>query len=477
MTSTIFFSGAYSNLSFYFSSLCESLDKYPTPCAITLALQGDQFDVSIHIRPAQAAFKIVIEKPLPEHASGKETVLTSQAGIIMLSSSLTKHVERALSLGRFTLLPSTGRAKVEQISYAFTTKVTADQDSMPTFITHWQKHRDFINIHRMTASSTLTLNSNGDSLLHVAAKSNDVEAIKKYFGALATTTAQHLLANATRQTFSYETPLYLAARNNHVEAANALIEHCPETLTASTDNLTPLYIAMKKGHAEMVRFLLANKAELHAKLCTDKNTLLAIAILEGHIDMVKLLSQDNEKNVTLSRETWHSIASLYPGCTISALLANNRYADPLSTPLEQVASLVRRNEHMHSYLKLRRINQERLTNDPLRDQVLQYILNSSSPKETCMHLAELDDNIQKLNNLVVRAPAAIRPQTLFSHTPLMKEAISDMNHALIRQIIETAYNEVLKGEPIKRVTTDLINEVAKWRAIQPQEPPAKKVKI
>lgn len=61
-------------------------------------------------------------------------------------------------------------------------------------------------------------------------------------------------------------PLWLAAENNYVDIAKALIAGKANVNRAETDGWTPLHIASAMGHAEMCRVLLAAGANPYATL-------------------------------------------------------------------------------------------------------------------------------------------------------------------------------------------------------------------
>ena len=84
------------------------------------------------------------------------------------------------------------------------------------------------------------------------------------------------------------TPLYCAARYNHLDIVNALIAAKANVDAVGAYGWTPLYCAARNGHLDIVNALIAAKANVDA---ADKYgwTPLYYAANDGHLDIVNAL--------------------------------------------------------------------------------------------------------------------------------------------------------------------------------------------
>uniref|UniRef100_A0A8C4Y5D6 Uncharacterized protein n=1 Tax=Gopherus evgoodei TaxID=1825980 RepID=A0A8C4Y5D6_9SAUR len=95
-----------------------------------------------------------------------------------------------------------------------------------------------------------------------------------------------------------QTPLHLAAENDHSEVVQFFLKHKPELVT-SANGSSPLHLAAQHGHTAIVGLLLSKStSQLHLR---DKRgrTCLHLAAANGHVEMVRaLLGQGAEINLT-----------------------------------------------------------------------------------------------------------------------------------------------------------------------------------
>jgi ankyrin repeat protein len=85
------------------------------------------------------------------------------------------------------------------------------------------------------------------------------------------------------------TPLFLAIRHGHVEAARRLIARGAGASSPLDDGWAPLLVAAANGHADLARLLLAHKAKVNVRLSESKITPLHLAAGGGHQEMVRVL--------------------------------------------------------------------------------------------------------------------------------------------------------------------------------------------
>lgn len=83
------------------------------------------------------------------------------------------------------------------------------------------------------------------------------------------------------------TPLYVACRSGHTEAAQLLLEAGASVDTAKDNGVTALHVACHFGHVDTARALCAAGASVN--LDSNDGTALFIACREGHAEVVSLL--------------------------------------------------------------------------------------------------------------------------------------------------------------------------------------------
>ncbi|BDU55515.1 MULTISPECIES: ankyrin repeat domain-containing protein [unclassified Limnohabitans] len=104
----------------------------------------------------------------------------------------------------------------------------------------------------------------------------------------ALTLAKHPQANLNVQNQLGETPLMLAAINNHLELAKVLIQRGAEV---NKTGWTPLHYAATRGHREMMRLLLDNDAYIDSESANGTTPLMMAAYSAPPL-AVKLLLEE-----------------------------------------------------------------------------------------------------------------------------------------------------------------------------------------
>lgn len=123
-----------------------------------------------------------------------------------------------------------------------------------------------------------------------------------------------------------EEMIHLAAATNDIEAINSLLAaHNQKTVVDARDiwGATPLHYAARNGHCKTIRFLVANGADVAAKTTNMGMTALHSAAANGHARAVKtlLLCKANQKI-----KSWRGSTALH-------LAAQKGFANVLSVML------------------------------------------------------------------------------------------------------------------------------------------------
>ena len=122
-----------------------------------------------------------------------------------------------------------------------------------------------------------------------------------------------------------ETPLYLAAKNNHSEVVRFLAMKSPKSISKTDgDGWSPLLIAASNGHIGVCETLLDEGANFRE---TDKNdrTLVYIAASEGHFDFLDTILQRPEiASLVNERDQYQNTA-----CHVASEMGYNRALESL----------------------------------------------------------------------------------------------------------------------------------------------------
>jgi ankyrin repeat protein len=168
--------------------------------------------------------------------------------------------------------------------------------------------------------SLTAITLSGDTVLHIAARANHCEALEWLLN-------EKLEANAKRNNGA--TPLLLAAFYGHKEVSKLLLDHSKVDISATHNNSTHvLIIAAIKGHNELIKLLLADKRiDINAP-CVDGHTALFMAAQNGHLTTVQLLLNDDRVNINAVRTdgTTALLAAAYRADTamVELLVADSR---------------------------------------------------------------------------------------------------------------------------------------------------------
>jgi ankyrin repeat protein/Tol biopolymer transport system component len=119
----------------------------------------------------------------------------------------------------------------------------------------------------------------GWDALHVAAWDGDLAAVTALVGKGTAIDVR----NAKKRT-----PLYNAAKSDHLDVATYLLDHGADVNAADTGGLTPMWPTIERGHVKMVELLLARGADVRSKTRIGQ-TWIYKAAEGGNVEILKLL--------------------------------------------------------------------------------------------------------------------------------------------------------------------------------------------
>ncbi|EXK44729.1 hypothetical protein FOMG_03415 [Fusarium oxysporum f. sp. melonis 26406] len=110
----------------------------------------------------------------------------------------------------------------------------------------------------------------------------------RIFESTSTLDSLSAIINQGDTLYPNRTPLFLAAAQNNVKAANALLIHGADVNIAEDRNCTPLFVASEHGSAEVVELLLSRGAHVDVKN-TSSHELLDVAFVQKSWKVVDIL--------------------------------------------------------------------------------------------------------------------------------------------------------------------------------------------
>lgn len=142
-----------------------------------------------------------------------------------------------------------------------------------------QEDSDWQSIHTITTEKIQLKDSFGASLLHIAAKNDNIILV------------QDLIdkgADINAETKTGYTPLHYAASKGHINVVKTLLDS-NVNVNAINSGMTPLHAAVTHGHLDIAEALLNKHANIIDSTTLDNSTALHIAVYFGYTDIVKFL--------------------------------------------------------------------------------------------------------------------------------------------------------------------------------------------
>ena len=276
-------------------------------------------------------------------------------------------------------------------------------------------------VHALLSDSQCLMelkNQDGYTALHYSCRYGYVNTVR--------TLVKHK-ANVNARTDSDNTPLALAAINNHDNVVHALLSdsQCPVDAKGQ-DGYTALHYSCRYGHVDIVRTLVKHKASVNTR--TDSgNTPLTLAAINRHDNVVHALSDYNCEIYAKDKDTYTAL--LHSSCergydgVVRALLTEHK-AD---------INLYARTDSGDTPLKLAAINKH--------DNVVHTLLSDSQclvevkgqDGYTALHFSCRDGNVDIVRTLV-KHKANVNAKTDSGDTPLtiaVRHKHDDVIHALL----------------------------------------------
>ena len=143
-----------------------------------------------------------------------------------------------------------------------------------------------VTLLREKMASAIRTNSDGQTLLHLAACRGNVDVAQR----LLRLGGGARMLDPDTAGLALQSPLHIAAREGHHAVVKLLVEKFFPIVARDGDGRTPLSYACEGGYLESVQVLLNAKRFAGVQI-TDKNrrTPLSYAAAEGHVDVVAVL--------------------------------------------------------------------------------------------------------------------------------------------------------------------------------------------
>src|SRR6266851_698030 len=99
------------------------------------------------------------------------------------------------------------------------------------------------------------------------------------------------------------TPLHLASREGHVDAARILVGHGADVTVQDKSGWSPLHLALARGHVELARVLVGHSADLTAQ-DNDGRTPLHLASAWGHVELARTFVEHGTDVTAQDKSGW-----------------------------------------------------------------------------------------------------------------------------------------------------------------------------
>ncbi|EPS61725.1 hypothetical protein M569_13069, partial [Genlisea aurea] len=148
----------------------------------------------------------------------------------------------------------------------------------------------------------------GDSPLHIAARSGNVEKAKEIIQKLSNT-ENGVKELMSRKNHEGETPVYVAAENGHISVISEFLKHSDaETCAIPANNgFDPFHVAARQGHFDVLKQMLQFFPTLVMTTDASNSTALHTAAALGHGDIVDLLLDADSNLAKIARNNGKTV--------------------------------------------------------------------------------------------------------------------------------------------------------------------------
>lgn len=268
----------------------------------------------------------------------------------------------------------------------------------------------FILLTKLGLAGADVFRNNGDTPLFLAARNNHVavvDTLLKYENALPEQTIRKPFLEQT--TNSGETIFHIAAQNGHVRLVNMLLPKLQlfGANAPRNDGETPLFLAVKKNHVAVVDVLLEYGDVFFDQTTSSGENILHIAAQYGCVEMVRFLLQKwcaamiNEK--TINGESALHLAARYGHIEVIKILMLYGASDGMDA--------------LKLVIELRK--------HAVRDVLFKYLFleQTTSSGETVLHLAAQNGDAELLQSLLQKCCIVmINAKTIYGESALQLAA-------------------------------------------------------
>jgi len=216
-----------------------------------------------------------------------------------------------------------------------------------------------------------------ESCLHIAVAVNSLDIVRVLLEESASVTVENI---------SYQTPLYLACKQNLSRIADVLLDAGADIEHTTPDSITPLMIASRFGNLDCVSLLLRRGADVR-KTDNDEKTVLMLAAEENREDALKLLLTNSELILMLEDRDKFNNTALH-------LASRKGHSETVKLLMDNDAMTESKNDddrtslHVAAYYGHNAVIQELIKRDK------SIMNNQDEDGNTALHLAALEGKIK-----------------------------------------------------------------------------------
>lgn len=146
----------------------------------------------------------------------------------------------------------------------------------------------------------------GDSPLQSAIRAGNLELVLEIISQSPEEELKELLSKKNN---SYETALYVAAENGHLDIVKELIRYHDVGLASfkARNGFDAFHIAAKNGHLEILKVLMEAIPEISMTVDLSNTTAFHTAAAQGHIEVVNFLLEEGSSLVTIAKSNGKTV--------------------------------------------------------------------------------------------------------------------------------------------------------------------------